>query len=124
DAFAVDRSIPDGRHTKCRACVAKYMAKYDAARRADPEVRRREAQYMAARRADPEYREREAEYHRVWRAANLDRHRANEQRRRARKAQATVEQFTSADLAAHYEELSAYDCSVCGLPMTTPDDNT
>ncbi|MGW1730106.1 HNH endonuclease [Streptomyces sp. NPDC001999] len=61
-----------------------------------------------------EYRQANPDYSREWAQANPDKRRANSQRRRARKAAATVEEFSPADLLAYWDSIGAYGCVACG----------
>jgi 5-methylcytosine-specific restriction endonuclease McrA len=63
-------------------------------------------------------REQKAAYKQQWDAANPEKARANERRRRARKAAATIEPFTPADLRHDWEDHDLWDCFFCGGPLT------
>ncbi|WP_328920277.1 HNH endonuclease [Streptomyces sp. NBC_00208] len=84
------------------------------------EYGRRYRQENAEQIDEQRYRYRQAnreelrEKNREWKQANPDKIRTNNQRRRARKAAATVEEFTAADLLAYWDEIGAYGCVYCG----------
>lgn len=104
-----------------REYAARYYAEnaerkreYSARYYAENSERRREYRVENADR----YRELYAQ----WRAANPDKVRAYAQRRRARKAEATIESFTPADLLAAWESAGIYECHVCGVPFNADDE--
>ncbi|MFE2608657.1 HNH endonuclease [Streptomyces mirabilis] len=114
-AFNTNRKAPDGRFHRCRGCQAEhYAANYDT-------IRAQQRDYYAANTghfaayyvANCEHiAERQAE----WQRANPDKVRASSQRRRARKAAATVKDFSAADLYAFWDSICAYACVACGAP--------
>lgn len=104
DAFHSDRTSPDGLASRCKACSLAAQA----ARRADPEVRERVRAYNRA-------------YSHRWARENPDAKRAQSARRRARKAAATVEDFSAADLATSWDERGLYACVYCGGPAEHAD---
>ncbi|MFF3464948.1 HNH endonuclease [Streptomyces sp. NPDC002619] len=66
--------------------------------------------------ADPARRAAKNARTREWKVSNPDKHRAANQRRRATKAAAQVEDFTRADLLAYWDEIGSYGCVFCGGP--------
>ncbi len=70
---------------------------------------------MCNRRAsDPEWRAKRNAYNAQHKQDRPDLDRACRQRRRARKAAATVEPFTAAELLDHWDSIGAYGCIACG----------
>lgn len=88
--FAKDKHRKDGRKSQCKACEAEYR---EANRERILEYNR---QYREANRE--KWLEYFREYARQWRQENLDKHRAKEALRRARKRQAATEHFTPEDV--------------------------
>lgn len=123
--FNKDAGKPDGRYYRCRDCGRAACAKWYGAN-ADRKREYGRRYYAENAEAKREYARRRYEanpdYDRQWREANPEKARANWQRRRARKAQATVEEFTPADLFAAWDDAAIYDCYLCGLPFGDEDE--
>jgi 5-methylcytosine-specific restriction endonuclease McrA len=74
-------------------------------------------EYQHNRRVkDPEWAEAEQQRKAKWQRENPEKIRAKVQRRRARKRNATVEEFRTADLLAYWDKIGAYGCVFCGGP--------
>ena len=136
--FHRDRTKPDGHRARCKAC---FLAAQAARRRrlatSGPTIARNEKWCPSCRRTLPAdafhsartspdglaYRCRScaAEQSRRWARENPDAKRAKDARRRARKAAATVEDFSAADLATSWDERGLYACVYCGGPAEHAD---
>ncbi|MEU2191732.1 HNH endonuclease [Streptomyces fimicarius] len=110
DAFPCNKASPDGRYRACIPCSRTLTADFRIANptyntdyRADnPAYREGRRAYDAARRARPDFVD----------ATSVER----SARRRARKAEATVEPFTEAELFNHWAALEMWSCQYCGAP--------
>jgi hypothetical protein len=122
DCFTVKALARFHKSGYCAECVRKR----NAVRRADPEKYAtdlaRQREYDRDRYAnDKGFAEAHRYSMRKWARDNPDKHRAKGQRRRARKAEASVEPFSSADLFAHWESIGAYGCVYCDGPYEHDD---
>jgi 5-methylcytosine-specific restriction endonuclease McrA len=115
--FKRDKRRPLGIGTYCKICAVVATQDYKTRNLDTVTVRHREAN----RKYATTHPGRKQESSRKWAQANPDKIRAKEQRRRARKVEATVEPFTAADLFAHWEAIGAYACVYCGGPYEHSD---
>ncbi|MFG2292045.1 HNH endonuclease [Streptomyces sp. NPDC048603] len=118
--FSTDRrNQRDGKQSQCKRCQREW---YTANRERKLEDRRRhheanrDMENAYSRRWHAANRSRAAEHNRQWHATNPGGAAERARRRRARKASATVEPFTPADLRADWEDLDLYDCFFCHGP--------
>lgn len=108
----------NGTQSRCKVCVSTVNAAWRAA---NPDYDREWYQANAEQRR---------EYHREYQRTNPDKRRASAQRRRARKAAAQVEDFTSADLREFWIEAGhlmstdgRFMCIYCSAAEAEHDDH-
>jgi 5-methylcytosine-specific restriction endonuclease McrA len=97
-AFGSHPNTADGHQSQCKVCHASGSARY--------------------RTTNPD---RVADQKRQYRKGNPGQHRAENQRRRARKRGATAEVFTSAELLDYWDSIGAYGCVYCDGPYEHDD---
>ncbi len=114
--FSKDGQNKDGLKGQCRTCRRAYSAKYraenkDKGKAYSAKYRAENKEYFAQYYADN--REYYAQHNSDWRQANPEKKRANDQRRRARKANAKGT-FTADDWKARLA-YHGYRCIYCGV---------
>jgi 5-methylcytosine-specific restriction endonuclease McrA len=108
--FAKDRRKGNGRRSTCKACLSEYNAEHYAE---NVEALRT---YIAKYRAEnvEAIRAQRAEYQRT--PAGRAVGRAGNAKRRALKRDAFTDNHSAANLADHFEEIGAFNCTYCHAP--------
>lgn len=116
--------LADAERKRERYATDPHYAEAQRARTSSPEYLAARRERDRERRRDPEYQAAEAERYRERRASPDFEDRTLPERRRRRRARmrdATVEEFTTADLYADWDERGMYACVVCGAPWAHVD---